>query len=163
MTWFKANSRFDRVFEGSLILKGVSGLAEFLAGALLIFTKPDQLRQFISLLTQRELVEDPNDIFANFLRSISSNFSQNGRLFLIVYLWTHALVKLIAVIGLLKNKKWAYSFSLVGLGLLAAYQIYSLIFLKFSIGLFTITVFDLFVLWMIWQEKLKSNQRYLPR
>ena len=161
MAWFKATNTFEQVFKGSLILKGFSGVLEFIAGAVLLIFSPDRLRNFINLITQRELLEDSNDLIANALLNLTNNFSNGTKIFLITYLWVHAGVKLVAVIGILRNERWAYSFSLVALGILTGYQIYSLVFVKISMGLLALTVFDLFVLWMIWREKTSLNSKNL--
>lgn len=161
MAWFKATNTFEQVFKGSLILKGFSGALEFIAGAVLLIFSPDRLRNFINLITQRELLEDSNDLFANALLSLTNNFSNGTKIFLITYLWVHAVVKLVAVIGILRNERWAYPFSLLALGILTGYQIYSLVFVKISMGLLLLTVFDLFVLWMIWREKTSLDSKNL--
>jgi uncharacterized membrane protein len=68
-----------------------------------------------------------------------------------VYLWLHAAIKLTAVVGILRNLLWAYPFSLISLGLLMLYQVYSMV-VRFSVGMFLLTVFDVFILWLIWRE-----------
>ena len=42
-------------------------------------------------------------------------------------------------------------FSLIALGTLMLYQVFSMI-VKFSVGMFLLTVFDAFILWLIWRE-----------
>lgn len=160
MSWFKPSSLLDKVFEGGIILKGVSGILEFLAGLMLFFISPSALHNFISFITQRELIEDPNDLVANLLLGWTAHLSDGGHTFLIAYLWVHAMIKLIAVIGILRNQGWAYPFSLATLGLLMLYQIYS-IAIQFSIGMVLLTIFDVMILWLIWREygKFKAGIR----
>jgi uncharacterized membrane protein len=55
------------------------------------------------------------------------------------------------VIALLKNKLWAYPWSLVVLGSFILYQIYRFTFTH-SLALIVLTVFDLAVIWLIWRE-----------
>ena len=155
MTWFKPTSLLDRLFETSLILKGLSGLAEFIAGLLLFALDPNRIQKFISLIMQRELLQDPNDSVANWLLNFTEHLSQSSHVFLITYLWVHAAIKLTAVIGILRNQTWSYPFSLITLGALMIYQIYSILFVKASTGMILLTAFDIFVIWMIWQEYLK--------
>ena len=71
--------------------------------------------------------------------------------FAVIYLLVHAAIKLIAVIGILRKQLWAYPFSLITLGALVLYQIYSIID-KTSIGMILLTIFDVYILWMIWRE-----------
>ena len=161
MTWFKPTSWLDRIFETSLILKGISGLAEFIAGLLLFTLEPKSVEKFISLIMQRELLQDPNDSVANWLLNFTEHLSQSSHVFLITYLWVHAAIKLTAVIGILRNQTWSYPFSLITLGALMVYQMYSIVFVKASIGMILLTSFDVFVIWMIWQEylKVRLNQK----
>ena len=152
MSWFKPTSLLDKIFEGGIILKGIDGALEFLGGLLVLFISPATLHNFITFITQRELVEDPHDKIANLLIHASNHYSANGRTFLVVYLWIHAAIKLIAVIGILKNQLWAYPFSLITLGLLVVYQLYDIFFIHASIGMILLTIFDVFILWLIWRE-----------
>ncbi|GAB3065749.1 DUF2127 domain-containing protein [Intrasporangium mesophilum] len=152
MSTFHPTTVLDKVFEGGILIKGATGVLEFLAGLLLLFVSPAQMHQFVVLLTQRELLEDPNDRVANLLLNATSHFSSGGQAFAIAYLWIHATIKLIAVIGILKNQLWAYPFSLITLGLLMVYQVYSIVFVKPSVGMILLTAFDVFILWLIWRE-----------
>lgn len=163
MSWYRPHGLFDEVFEGGVIIKGIDGLLEFVGGLLLFFFKPDQIHQFIAFITHKELLEDPQDRVANLLVQATSHIGNGGRTFAIAYLWVHAFIKLIAVIGLLKNYYWAYPFSLITLGLFMVYQLYSIIFVKVSIGMILLTVFDAFVLWLIWREygKVRRQRRSL--
>ena len=164
MSWFTPKNNFDKIFEGGLILKGISGLSEFLAGAMLFVVSPDQIKTLLSVLTQKEFLEDPNDLFASTLMTITSNISSGSNTFLIIYLWTHSLIKIIAVLGILRNKYWAYPFSILTLSLLTGYQIYSMVFIKFSLGLFSLTLFDFLIIWMIWREKSHiDSQKFITQ
>jgi uncharacterized membrane protein len=151
MAWYHPQTVLDKVFEFSIILKGIDGLLELIAAVLLIFVKPEQIQGFIAAITQKELLEDPNDMVANFLVHSTASIHSSTLTFAVVYLLVHAGIKLVAVIGILRKKLWAYPFSLITLGILVIYQIYS-IFEKFSIGMLLLTIFDVFILWMIWRE-----------
>lgn len=158
MSWYHPTSLLDKIFEGGIIIKGVTGLLEFIGGILLLIFSPTQIHHFIAFVTQRELLEDPHDKIANLLLHGTSHISSGGRVFAITYLWIHAVIKLIAVIGILKNQLWAYPFSLITLGLLMLYQAYTIFFVKVSVGMIILTVFDIFILWLIWREYDKVQQ-----
>jgi len=151
MTWYRPASVLDKIFEGGILLKGASGVLEFLAGLLLVFTNPDAIRSFLAFLTQREIAEDPNATIANLILHSADHFNSGNKTFAIAYLWIHAAVKLTAVVGILRNQLWAYPFSLIALGTLMLYQVFSMV-VKFSVGMFLLTVFDAFILWLIWRE-----------
>ena len=155
MSWYKPSNLFDKVFEGGIIIKGIDGLLEFLAGLMALFVSPLSLHNFVSWVTHRELVGDPHDKFATLLVHATNRYSSNGRVFLIIYLWLHAAIKLVAVIGILRDLRWAYPFSLISLGLLTMYQFYDIFFVKMSLGMILLTIFDIAILWLIWREYTK--------
>ncbi|HWZ65567.1 MAG TPA: DUF2127 domain-containing protein [Patescibacteria group bacterium] len=151
MSWYHPSTLLDKIFEAGILIKGIHGALEFLGGLILFFVSPDVIHQFVVWTTQREVLEDPNDKIANILLGLTHHLNGGNRIFLIAYLWVHALTKLIAVIGILRNILWAYPFSLITLGLFMLYQMYH-IYLRFSVGLTLITLFDVFILWLIWRE-----------
>jgi uncharacterized membrane protein len=152
MGWYQPTSLLDKIFEGGIIIKGLTGLAEFVGGLVLFFVSPAAVHNFIVFITQDTLLENPHSIVANFLLTSTQDFTSGSRTFLIIYLWIHAVIKLIAVIGILKNQLWAYPFSLITLGALMLYQVYSIVFIKPSLGFILLTIFDIFILWLIWRE-----------
>ncbi len=152
MSTFHPTSRFDKIFEGGIILKGIDGLLEFFGGLLLFFVTPEQLHSFIAFVTQKELLEDPHDVIANLLVHATQGFGNGSRTFAIIYLWIHAAIKIIAVVGILKNQLWAYPFSLITLGILTLYQFYSIFFVHASVGMILLTIFDVLILGLIWRE-----------
>ena len=162
MSWYKPSNLLDKIFEGGIILKGIDGALEFVGGLLVLFVSPAALHNFIMLVTHRELVEDPHDKVANLLIHLTDHYSAGGRTFLVIYLWVHAAIKLIAVIGILRNQLWAYPFSLVTLGLLVVYQLYDIFFVKPSVGMVALTIFDVFILWLIWREYKKIKTTRAP-
>src|ERR1019366_3571924 len=105
----------------------------------------------VNRLTQEELIEDPNDFIATHMLAMAQGFSVNSKNFYAFYLLSHGIVKLALVAGLLRNKLWAYPASLVVLAIFVAYQIYRFSDTQ-SIGLIVLTVFDLFVMVLIWHE-----------
>lgn len=151
MAWYHPKTFLDKVFEYGIILKGVSGLAELLAAIFLLFVKPEEIHGFVAFITQKELLDDPNDWVSNFIVHSAAGIYSGTVTFAIIYLLVHASIKLTAVIGILRKQLWAYPFSLITLGVLVIYQFYS-IFEKFSIGMVLLTAFDLFILWLIWRE-----------
>jgi uncharacterized membrane protein len=156
MSWYHPSSILDKVFEGGIIIKGVTGGLEFIGGVFLFFVSPASIHRFLAVVTQRELLEDPHDRIANLLLHATQHIGTGGRTFAIAYLWLHASIKLIAVIGILRNQLWAYPFSLITLGLLMLYQIYSLS-VKFSTGMLILTIFDVFILALILREYGKAK------
>jgi uncharacterized membrane protein len=164
MAWFKPKSTFDKVFEYGIILKGVDGLLELVAGISLFFIKPDDIREFASFITQKQLLGDPHSKVANYVVHSSQHITNAATTFAIVYLLIHATVKLVAVVGILRGKIWAYPFSLITLGILFLYQLYS-IFTKPSIGMVLLSTFDIIIIGLIWHEYklIRSGERKLEK
>ncbi len=156
MSWYHPSSLLDKIFEGGIIIKGISGALEFFSGLFALFVSPAALHGFITFVTHRELLSDPHDKIANLLVTWTQHYSAGGKTFLVLYLWIHASIKLIAVIGILRNQLWAYPFSLITLGLLMLYQFYS-IYLHATLGMILLTTFDVFILWLIWREYGKER------
>lgn len=151
MAWYHPKTLFDKIFEYSIILKGIDGLLELLAAVFLIFIKPEQIQGFVGFVTHKEILENPHDFLANFLIHSAADIHAATVSYAIIYLLIHAAIKLIAVVGILRKQLWAYPFSLITLGALVIYQVYSMVD-SFSIGMLLLTVFDVYILWMIWRE-----------
>lgn len=154
MSWFKPTTLLDKIFEGSLLLKGISALLETIGAALLIFIPSHSAMNFVGTITQQELFEDPNDFISNLLINSTNSLWSSSHTFAILFLVIHAAIKFTIVIGLLKNLRWAYPFSFIALILMILYQCYELI-IHFSIGMLLLTLFDLFILWLVWREYKK--------
>jgi uncharacterized membrane protein len=143
--------RIHQIFEVSLLLKGAHALIECIGGLVLAFVSTDTIVSWVKMLTQEELIEDPQDFIASHLMNLAAGFSVSSQHFYAFYLLSHGLVKVALVIGLLRNKLWAYPASLVVLSLFIAYQVYRYSYTH-SMGLIVLTVFDVFVMFLIWHE-----------
>jgi uncharacterized membrane protein len=152
--------RIHRIFEISVLLKGVHALIECIGGLLLAIVSTSAITSLVNSLTQEELIEDPNDFVAAHLLDLAQNLTVSAQHFYAFYLLSHGLIKVLLVIGLLRNKVWAYPVSLVVLGLFIAYQLY-----RFShthgFGLVVLTVFDVMVMGLIWHE-YRLARHHLP-
>jgi uncharacterized membrane protein len=140
-----------RIFEVSILLKGAHALIECAGGLLLALISTSTIAGLVKTLTQEELIEDPHDLVATSLMNFAQNFSVSTEHFYAFYLLSHGIVKLLLVIGLLRNRLWAYPASLAALGLFIVYQLYRYSYTH-GIGLIILTVFDLAVIWLVWHE-----------
>ncbi len=160
LKWYHPKTILDKIFSVGILIKGIDGLIELVTAIALIFIQPRMVHNLVAFATHDELMKNPNNFIANFILTAGSHFTEGTRIFLIVYLLIHAAVKLIAVIGILRNKLWAYPFSLIALGILTLYQVYDIVFISVSIGMILLTIFDVFILWLIWREwgKIRAQQ-----
>jgi uncharacterized membrane protein len=143
--------RIHQLFEVGVWLKGAHALIECAGGILLYLVTTQTIASWVNMLTQEELIEDPNDFIASHLARMAAGFSIASKEFYAFYLLSHGLIKLLLVIGLLRGKLWSYPASLVALGAFMAYQMYRYSYTH-SPGLLVLTVFDVAVMWLIWHE-----------
>ncbi|WP_112605749.1 DUF2127 domain-containing protein [Rhizobium sp. WW22] len=152
--------RIHQLFEISVLLKGAHALIECLGGIVLALVSTESILRLANRITQPELLNDSHDFIATHLLTWAQDFSVGTKNFYAYYLLSHGLVKVLLVIGLLRGKMWAYPASLAALGLFIAYQLY-----RFTdthgIGLIILTIFDLLVMVLIWQE-YKVVRHHVP-
>ncbi|MGQ0486711.1 MAG: DUF2127 domain-containing protein [Hyphomicrobiales bacterium] len=157
----QVNERFiHRVFEVSILLKGAHALVECIGGVALYAVSAATISSLVRNATQSELIEDPNDLVATYLPQAAQGLSLGSKEFYAFYLLSHGLVKLLLVIGLLRNRLWSYPASLAALALFIVYQLYRYSYTH-ALGLIVFTVFDVFVMALIWHE-YRLVRRHFP-
>lgn len=148
----------DRTFEIVVFVKSFFGFFEILAGVMLAFSGRLQVNNLIIYLTKEEITQEPNDFFANSTISFFDKFSSGSHVFAVVYLIFHGVINLFLVVALIKNKIWAYPCAILGFGLFIFYQIYRY-FHTLSISLLMLTLFDIFIVWIIYLEFKEKKLR----
>ncbi len=132
-------------FHISLILKGLFDTGEVLSGILMIFMTPDRVERLIAALSKEELLEDPNDFVMNYLVSYSHVFSMSTQHFTSLYLLSHGLIKILALILLWNKKLWAYPLSCIMFLGFIVIQIQRFTH-TFSVMLIAVTLLDVIML-----------------
>jgi uncharacterized membrane protein len=144
-------SLLDRLYRIGLWIKGVDGLLEIAGGLLLVFVSQAQLGQLVTVLTQRELAEDPRDWIASHVRDAVHQLSPSTQLFASVYLISHGVIKLGLMIELLRKRSWSYPYAIAFLLAFLGYQVYRLS-LQFSLALFLLSVLDAVIVLFVWRD-----------
>ena len=143
--------RIHQFFTISVLLKGAHALIECIGGVALALVRPETIRGLVNTITQEELIENHHDVLATYLLRWAESFTVSTQHFYAFYLFSHGIVKVFLVVGLLRRQLWAYPASLVVLALFIAYQLY-----RFShthgFGLIALSVFDVIVMVLIWHE-----------
>ena len=152
--------RIHQVFVVSVAAKGLHALIEIVGGLALYLTSTATIIGWINRFSQGELTEDPNDWIANHVVEFGQNFSVAEHHFYAFYLLSHGVIKSILVVGLLKEKLWAYPASFAVFGLFIAYQLYRYSFTH-DVGLILLSIFDLFVIFLAVHE-YRLLRRHLP-
>ena len=147
-----------QIFIVSVLLKGFNATLEIVGGVLFLFS--GAVTSIVQFLVQGELIEDPSDFIANAIQHYLPYFSEHSQLFAAFYLLSHGVMKLFLVVGLLRNKLWAYPSAIVVFFLFIAYQLYRFTYTH-SVFLILLTVFDLFVIWLTWHEYKVVNKNQI--
>jgi uncharacterized membrane protein len=152
----------DIVFLVGLVIKGVDGLFEFLVGGALFFITPALVTRFVHHITADELLENPDDLIANFLVHGVAHINKNFLIFGAIYLLIHGAVKLAIFVALIMGAVKVYPWAIGALSILTVYQIYEM-FHHFSVGLVLLTIFDIIIIALTireWREKRTVKETY---
>ncbi len=149
-----AHERFDRLahetFEVSIMLKGAFALLEMASGVLLWLVGPTLVLHVVARINQWH-PGDSTDWIADALQHLARGFSVQAEHFFAIYLIAHGVVKLALVVGLFRQKRWAYPTSIVVMALFVVYQLWRFS-LTHGIGLLALSAFDSFLVVLIWRE-----------
>jgi uncharacterized membrane protein len=143
--------RRELLFRIGVVFKGLDGVLEIAGGIALWIVRPGMIVRVVGILTQDEIIEDPRDIVANYLRHAVRRFSIGSEHFLALYFLGHGVVKIFVVVALLRNKLWAYPLGMIVFGGYIVYQLYRFT-LSGSMGLIALSILDLLVVVLVWLE-----------
>lgn len=149
-----------KIFVWSVLLKAFDGVIEILAGIALLFT--GSIMSMLEIFIHNELIDDPNDFLATHLEHLLPIFTAHAGVFASVYLLSHGIVKIFLVVGLLREKLWAYPSAMVVFTLFILYQLYRYAHTH-SLSLIILTVLDLVVIILTWHEYqyLKKHGKFI--
>jgi len=134
-----------------VVLKGVDGVVETVAGIVLVFVRTGFIYMIVTALTAKELSEDPDDLLAKLLQHWAAAFSQKAQSFAAAYLVLHGIAKAVLAGSLLLGKRWAYPVAIAFLSVFIAYAGHRLAS-GWSWILAAAIVVDLLTVWFIARE-----------
>ncbi len=152
--------RIHQLFVVSVALKGLHALLEIVGGVALYLVSTETIVGSMNRWSNRAIAEERHDWIASHLLRFSQQFSVAEHHFYAFYLLSHGLIKSVLVVGLLREKLWAYPASFVVFGLFIAYQLYRYSFTH-DFGLILLSIFDLFVIFLALHE-YRLLSRHLP-
>lgn len=132
-------------FDVGLLIKGLDALIEIVGGIAFMFLTPNRLNLLITLISKGELGEDPTDFLMNYLVTFGHSFSIKSLQFVMLYLLSHGIAKMVVILMLWKKKPWAYPLSVIVFLLFIAYQLYHYTASR-SIFLLLLTVLDIIMI-----------------
>jgi uncharacterized membrane protein len=149
----RAGNLFNTIYDLGIIVKGIDGFLELVAGALL-WISPSLVHSLLVGI-QSELAETPThhvrQYIAQYVGHLDTQLATAGMTFLIIFLISHGVVKLALVYALLKKIVQAYPVALVILGLFLVYQVYAFI-REPSIGMALFCILDAVIIGLVWRE-----------
>lgn len=143
---------FETVYKIGVGLKGFDGLIELVTG-IALWISPSLVHSVLSVVAA-EFGESQSGVFhfiAVNIARVDSDLAHSGLAFLILFLVTHGVVKLVLVYCLLREIIRAYPAALTILVLFLVYQLYILI-VQPSIGMAIFTILDVVIIWLVWGE-----------
>ena len=151
-----------RFFEISLVAKALFAILEISTGAAAYFVSPALVGRVVGFITRGELTEDPRDLVANILMHWARGLSVGSQHFTALYLFSHGMLKLWLVIGLLRERLWYYPLALVVFAAFIGYQLDRYSFTH-SAWLLLLTAVDFVVIGLTWHEmqylrRLRANR-----
>jgi uncharacterized membrane protein len=152
--------RIHEIFVVSVLFKGVHALIEIVGGIALYLTSTQTIVDLLNRVTREQLLDDPDDWVGNHLFEFAQGFSVEAHHFYAFYLLSHGLVKSVLIVGLLREKLWAYPASFAVFGAFIAYQLYRYTYTH-DIALILLSIFDLFVIYLAAHE-YRLLRKHLP-
>jgi uncharacterized membrane protein len=138
--------RIHQIFVVSVSLKGLHALIEIAGGLALYLFSADAIARWLDEIDRHNW--------------IARHFPASEQHFYAFYLLSHGLVKAVVVVGLLREKLWAYPASIAVFGAFIAYQLYRYSYTHEAM-LIALTVFDLFVIALAVHE-YRLLRKHLP-
>ena len=138
--------RVHQIFVVSVLAKGVHALIEIAGGLALYLFSSDAIGRWVDHIDRNEW--------------LARHFPLSEQHFFAFYLLSHGLVKAVLVLGLLREKLWAYPASFAVFSAFIAYQLYRYSFTH-DIALSALSIFDLFVIYLAVHE-YRLLRKHLP-
>src|SRR3569833_721246 len=122
--------RVHQVFVASALAKGAHARSEIVAGAMLYLFSVDTVADWLIKIDRGGW--------------LGRHFPASEQHFYALYLLSHGIVKSALVVGLLREKLWAYPASIAVFSGFIAYQLYHYTHTH-ELALIALSIFDLFV------------------
>ncbi len=150
---------WHKTFVITICIKCLTGITETVSGILLLFIQPTTLAHILARFSRSEQLEDPQDFFLDFAYQYIHRLNTSTKDFAGLYILAHGLINLFLVLGLIREKAWAYLIAIGVLGSFMLYQVFRIAMHPFSSPLLVVlTIFDTFFIVLIIHE-----YRYLTR
>ncbi len=142
---------FNIIYDIGIIIKGIDGLAELIAGLALLIS-PNLVHMLLSGVVGHTIHHGHTfRLIGEYVGRLDAQLAASGLTFLILFLISHGVVKVVLVGCLLKKIVKAYPYALAVLGAFLIYQVYVLI-REPGIGMALFSILDAVIIWLVWRE-----------
>lgn len=158
----KETKLVDTSFSIMLYLKTLFAVGQVVAGVLLYYFKPTQIKHLLFLLTEGEVHGGIHGFISAHFLKISSYINDSASHLAAIYLLIHGGIKLVALILLHKEKLFAYPLSIL---VFVGFIIFQLreYFSSYSILMIFLCVFDVIMIILTWLEYQKMKLNFSKR
>ncbi|MFI2488760.1 DUF2127 domain-containing protein [Promicromonospora kroppenstedtii] len=139
----------ETAFVLGVLLKGLDGLVELVAGAALLVLHQDRILALTRAAVAEELREDPHDLVANLLLDQAAGLDHGAAVAGGLFLLLHGVVKVVIVAALLAGSRRVYPWAVGALSVLLAVQVVQLVL---SPGVVALVLLDAVILALTWHE-----------
>jgi uncharacterized membrane protein len=148
----------ERLFKLALLIKGIDGAAELIGAVLLALVSGDLVQRVIRHVVTHDLLGPPAATLSQHFVNGTHEFASGHRMFAIVYLGLHGVIKLALVGALLRKWLPAYPVAVVVLGMFVLYEIIRAVHTH-SILLPFLAALDLAIIVMVIREYLMLRRQ----
>jgi uncharacterized membrane protein len=148
----KTSAAFNAVYDIGIIVKGFDGIVEFIAG-LALLVSPGLVHSLLMAIGAEasEGHGRMHHFVAQYVARLDDQLAASGLVFLVIFLLSHGLVKIVLVVCLLKKIVRVYPGALAILSAFLIYQLY--VFLRDpGIGMALFCILDVAIIWLVWRE-----------
>ena len=147
----RSEQLLEKTFIVSILFKLAFGVVEASAGILLLFVTYANITKF---------VEHVNSwVIFGYQPHLHTASLADQRVFVALYAILHGIPKVLMAVILIRRKLWGYPLSLAILVLFITYQLFEII-TKHSVFMILLTIFDLFVMYMIMHEWKRDKAHF---
>jgi len=150
---------FDTIYKVGISIKGFDGVIELIAGLILVFS-PQTPHYLLTRIADYFADKGTNffDFIASAVVKLDTGLTGQTTLFVIIFLLSHGLIKIVLVYCLLKKFYRIYPYALVVLILMLFAQLIPLVRDLSSIALWLITVLNVLIIYIVWAEYLDLRE-----
>lgn len=149
----KKFSWFNTIYDVGIIIKGLDGLAELVAGVALLIS-PRLVHVVLAGIAGNTMNGHHSHtvrLVGEYVGRLDAQLAASGLAFLIIFLISHGIVKIVLVGCLLKKIVKVYPYALAVLGAFLMYQVY--VFIREpSIGMALFSILDAVIIGLVWRE-----------